>query len=66
MISTLSTKMEDGSFLHMPIMDRQSVRHGWGERIEVGTRAEVHDKQTHPYTNWGFRDRLDHILKGQG
>jgi hypothetical protein len=60
--ATLGTRLGNGAFLNMTLPERASVRHGWADQIEVGSRAYVHDAQTHPFTNWGYANSLVHTL----
>jgi len=50
----------EGAWHNSPIPDRTSVRHAWAKQIE-GTNHD-HDTQQHPYTNWGYTNRLDWVL----
>ncbi len=62
--STISTRIgESSSFLDTVVMERASVRHGLAEVIELGSRAEgAWDSISHPFTNWGYANRLDYQL----
>ena len=42
------------------IPERTTVRHEWARIIE-GTDAPD-DEVTHPYSNWGYANRLDFVL----
>ena len=62
MTSTYSSRTDRGDFLTVCRFDensRRSVRHGWAEEIELGSRAAGGwDNVPHPFTNWGYRNRL--------
>jgi hypothetical protein len=60
--SLRSEKTPAGDWLDSVVPDRTTVRHGWAREIEVGSRANYHDAQEHPYRNWGYRDALDYTL----
>ena len=49
-------------FIHMTVPERTSVRHGTAIRLEVGSRADINDNAPHPYTNWGYKNRLEYEL----
>ena len=63
--STISVRIGEtaGLFLDTCLSDRASVRHGLAEVIELGSRAEgAWDSITHPFTNWGYANRLAYQL----
>lgn len=62
MHATISTRLSNGEWHHSTVPERTTVRHGLGWIVEVGNRAEDSDTTTVPYSNWGYRDRLDYTL----
>jgi len=62
--ATLATRIANSTdFLSEPVSDRTSVRHGLAEILELGFRAEgAWDSISHPFSNWGYKDRLDYQL----
>lgn len=40
------------------IPERTTVRHGLAEQYELGRAADSWDNVPHPFTNWGYANRL--------
>ncbi len=62
--STYGMKTPAGDFFNATVSERTSVRHSNALVLE-GT-AHDWDQSTHPYTNWGFENRLDWMTQTGG